>query len=98
MATFGSLPFYIHFLEDALHTTVYGLIRTQLIPKFDSPFFRQIWSFSRPFVCHIILPFTSIIDASCLRLTCVHCAAARFMAYTVAHSREEDAMHKTLQS
>ena len=49
-------------------------------------FVRQIWSFFKSFVYHIVLSVTSTIDASCLRLTCC-CAAARFTPHTAAHSR-----------
>ena len=52
-------------------------------------FLRQIWSFSKSFVYPIVLPVTWTIDASCLCLTCAHCAAAHFTSHTAAHSRED---------
>ena len=81
MVIFDSLPFYINTLEESTH--IMDSLGRNLSLNLTHHFVGQIWSFSTSFVFHIVLPGKrQLLMASCLPLTCAHCAAVRFTSHT----------------
>ena len=78
---FDSLPFYINILEESTH--IIDSLGRNLSLNLTHHFVGQIWSFSTPFVFHIVLPVKrQLLIPSCLRMTCAHLAEVRITSHT----------------
>ena len=78
---FDSLPFYINILEESTH--IIESLGRNLSLNLTHHFVGQIWSFSTPFVLHIVLPVKhQLLIPSCLGLTCAHVDEVRITSHT----------------
>ena len=78
---FDSLPFFINILEESTH--IIDSLGRNLSLNLTHYFVGQIWSFSTPFVFHIVLPVKrQLLIPSCLRLTCAHLAEVCITSHT----------------
>ena len=89
MVTFDSFPFYINILEESTH--IIDSLGHNLSLNLTHHFGGQIWSFSMPFVFHIVLPVKhQLLIPSCLCLTFAHFAEVVLHHIQRAHSREDN--------
>ena len=78
---FDSLPAYINILEESTH--IIDSLGQNLSLDLTHHFVGQIWSFSMPFVFHIVFPVKcQLLIPSCLCLTCAHVTEVGITSHT----------------